>query len=67
MTKVRAPFNGVIDDIFPKVGEMASPQLAMFRLVNLSDVYLTAAVSEAYVGKVKKGPWASLLRSLVGV
>ena len=55
MTRVRAPFSGVIDEIFPKVGEMASPQSAMFRLVNLSDVYLTASVSEAYVGKVAVG------------
>lgn len=55
MTMVRAPFSGVIDEIFPKVGEMASPQMAMFRLVNLSDVYLTADVSEAYVGQIKVG------------
>lgn len=55
MTRVRAPFTGVVDEIFPKEGDMASPQAPMFRLVNLSDVYLTAAVSEAYVGKVKMG------------
>ena len=55
MTRVRAPFSGVVDEIFPKEGEMASPQMAMFRLVNLSDVYLTAAVSESYVGNVQVG------------
>jgi len=55
MTRVKAPFSGVIDEIFPKVGEMASPQSPMFRLVNLNEVYLTASVSEAYVGKVKVG------------
>lgn len=65
MTRVRAPFSGVVDEIFPKVGENASPQMAMFRLVNLSDVYLTAAVSEAYVGKVTSGtPVEVLFRSL---
>ena len=55
MTRIRAPFSGIIDEIFPKVGEMASPQVQMFRLVNLSSVYLSADVSEFYVGKVKNG------------
>ena len=55
MTRIRAPFSGIVDEIFPKVGEMASPQVEMFRLVNLSSVYLTADVSEYYVGKVVNG------------
>jgi RND family efflux transporter MFP subunit len=55
MTHLRAPFSGVIDHVFPKTGEMASPQMAMFRLVNLGNVYLTASVSEAYVGKITTG------------
>jgi len=55
MTRIRAPFSGIVDEIFPKVGEMASPQVQMFRLVNLSSVYLSADVSEYYVGKVKNG------------
>jgi membrane fusion protein, multidrug efflux system len=58
MTRIRAPFSGIVDEIFPKEGEMASPQVAMFRLVNLSSVYLTADVSEFYVGKVKRGTGA---------
>ena len=66
MTKVRAPFNGVIDDIFPKDGEMASPQMAMFRLVNLSEVYLTSSVSEAYVGKIAVGTPAKVTFKSLG-
>ncbi len=66
MTKVRAPFNGVIDDIFPKNGEMASPQTPMFRLVNLGDVYLTASVSEAYVGKIISGTRATVTFESLG-
>jgi membrane fusion protein (multidrug efflux system) len=30
MTKIRAPFSGVVDDIFPKEGEMASPSYGSF-------------------------------------
>jgi RND family efflux transporter MFP subunit len=55
MTKVRAPFSGVIDEIFPKVGEMANPAQPLLRLVNLSEVYISADVSEAYVGTITKG------------
>jgi RND family efflux transporter MFP subunit len=55
MTRIRAPFSGIVDEIFPKEGEMASPQAQMFRLVNLSSVYLSADVSEYYVGKVVNG------------
>lgn len=66
MTKVRAPFNGVIDDIFPKDGEMATPQMPMFRLVNLSEVYLTSAVSEAYIGKITVGTPAKVTFKSLG-
>lgn len=60
MTKVRAPFNGVIDEIFPKVGEMANPAQPLLRLVNLSEVYISADVSEAYVGTITKGTAARI-------
>jgi membrane fusion protein (multidrug efflux system) len=65
MTKIRAPFSGVVDDIFPKEGEMASTAMAVLRLVNLSDVYINADVSEAYVGRITKGTKANVyLRNL---
>ena len=55
MTKVRAPFGGVVDEIFPKTGEMALAGQPVIRLINLSDVYLSADVSEAYVGTIGNG------------
>jgi RND family efflux transporter MFP subunit len=54
-TTVRAPFDGVVDKIFPKVGEIAQGQLPVARIVNLDNVYVTAEVSERYVGKVRAG------------
>lgn len=53
--RIEAPFDGVIDEIFPKVGELTSPQTRVVRLVNLDKVYVKADVSEAYLGKVTKG------------
>lgn len=53
--RIVAPFDGVVDEIFPKMGELTSPQTQVLRLVNLDKVYIKADVSEAYLGKVKEG------------
>lgn len=55
-TIVRAPFSGVIDEIFTEQGEVVVPgQSRLFRLINLSDMYITAAVPETYLGTIEKG------------
>ena len=51
-TVIRAPFSGIIDEIFTNLGEMASPQAPLIRLVNIK---ITASVSENYLGKIKIG------------
>lgn len=53
--KIKAPFSGIIDEIFPKNGELVSSQLAVVRLVNLDKVYLEADVTETYLPYIKKG------------
>lgn len=55
MYKIRAPFNGVVDDIAPRVGELAAPGFPIARVINLSKVYLEADVSEKYISTVKEG------------
>ncbi|MGB2424211.1 MAG: efflux RND transporter periplasmic adaptor subunit, partial [Flavobacteriales bacterium] len=52
---VRAPFSGVLDRVFVNVGEMASPPMPVVRVVDLSDLYVRAAVSDHYAGAVKAG------------
>ncbi|UTW64172.1 efflux RND transporter periplasmic adaptor subunit [bacterium SCSIO 12741] len=52
---VQAPFSGVIDEIVPKVGESAMPGAPLMRIINLSNMYVTADISESYIGKVKQG------------
>lgn len=55
-TVVRAPFSGVIDEKFSEKGEVVAPgQSRLFRLINLSNMYITAAVPESYLGKIRKG------------
>lgn len=55
MSQISAPFNGIVNKIFPKEGEIASPGLPVIEFVNLNKLTITADVSEAYVGKIKKG------------
>ncbi|MCG8580711.1 MAG: efflux RND transporter periplasmic adaptor subunit [Bacteroidales bacterium] len=52
---VRAPIDGIVDDVIQKQGEMAGPQLPFARLVNIDNVYITADVSEIYLQKIKAG------------
>ncbi len=53
--KIKAPFSGIIDEIFSKKGELASPQLPVIRLVNLDQVYVEADVTETYLPYIKTG------------
>jgi membrane fusion protein (multidrug efflux system) len=55
LLSVRAPYSGIIDEIFPKMGELATPQMPLARIVNLEKVYIKSDVSERYIGKVKQG------------
>lgn len=60
MAHIRAPFNGIIDDIMVKAGELAAPGAPVVHLVNLSVMRVSARVSEAYLTSVKKGDWIEL-------
>jgi len=53
--KVIAPFSGIVDEIFPKNGELTSPQMSVVRLLNLNNVYVEADVTETYLPVIKKG------------
>lgn len=54
MSVITAPFDGVVDEIFPKVGEMAAPGLPVIRLINLNKVHIEADVMESYLKTVQK-------------
>jgi len=52
---VVAPFNGVVDDVFVKIGEMANPAMPIARMVNLDHMYAVTEIPESYLGVVKNG------------
>lgn len=53
--KINAPFSGIVDEIFPKKGELTSPQTAVIRLINLDNVYVEADITETYLPVIKIG------------
>jgi len=54
-TTVSAPFSGVIDDVISDQGQVVSPGMhQLFRLINLSNVYVEAEIPENYISNIKK-------------
>jgi membrane fusion protein (multidrug efflux system) len=54
-TNVTAPFEGYIDEVFARQGDMAGAQAPLVRLVNNTDVRLSADVSEQYYTRIAEG------------
>jgi membrane fusion protein, multidrug efflux system len=55
-TLIRAPFTGVIDEVFAERGQVVAPSAqGLMRIVNLSNMYVSTAVPEIYIGKLKVG------------
>ncbi len=55
MAHIRAPFNGIVDKIFLKEGELASPGVRIIRFVNLQNLDITANIAERYLARVNEG------------
>ncbi|MDI9356179.1 MAG: efflux RND transporter periplasmic adaptor subunit [Chitinophagaceae bacterium] len=54
-TSIRAPFNGKIDHIFAKNGEIVSPGIPLIRIVSPTNMSIKVDVSESYTGKFHDG------------
>lgn len=54
-TKVEASFDGIVDVVYQKIGEMASPQTPLLELVDMSSLFINAEVSESYLPFIAKG------------
>jgi len=55
MMKIKSPINGTVDEVIAKIGEAVQPGQPAVRVVNTSELKITANVSEAYVTEIKKG------------
>lgn len=52
---VKAPFGGIIDQLPVNEGEVAAPGLPLVRIVSQENMYISADVSERFIGKFKTG------------
>ncbi len=55
MAEVRAAFDGVIEDVAIKEGEIAMPGARNIHLVNLKDLSIETNVSESYLTDIREG------------
>lgn len=66
-TVIKAPFTGTIDKVIADEGQVVSTgQSQLFRLVNLTEMYVTAEVPETYLGKINKGTEVLIELSSIG-
>ena len=65
-TVITAPFSGVVDEIITDKGSVVSPGQGIVRIVNLSDMYISASVPESYIGKLKVGTTVDVELSSLG-
>ncbi len=55
-TTITAPFSGVIDDVISEQGQVVSPGMnQLFRLINLSDMFIEAEIPENYITNIRNG------------
>ncbi len=66
-TVIKAPFSGVIDEVFVERGEVVSANpIGLMRLVNLNNMYVSTTVPETYIGKLKVGTAVEVTLSSLG-
>ena len=66
-TVIRAPFSGTIDEVFAERGQIVAPSAqGLMRIVNLSNMYVSALIPETYIGKLKVGTEVGVLLTSLG-
>jgi RND family efflux transporter MFP subunit len=67
-SSIRAPFSGIIDDVIKDQGTVVSPGPGseVFRIVNLSDMYVEVEVPENYLGGIQAGKEAKVYFPVLG-
>lgn len=55
LSNITAPFDGVVDEVMVRVGDLAAPNQPVVRVVNSSGAQIEADVSETYLTQVEAG------------
>lgn len=67
-SSIRAPFSGIVDEVIKDQGTVVSPgpSSEVFRIVNLSDMYVEVQVPEAHLGNVSPGKAVEVYFPILG-
>jgi RND family efflux transporter MFP subunit len=65
-TNIVAPFSGTIDEVITEKGKVVAPGMELFRIVNLSNMYVTANVPENYIAQLKLGATVDVYLNALG-
>ena len=65
---IRAPFSGIIDDVFKEKGTVVAPGpgAELFRIINLSNMYIETDVPESYISSIKKNKMVEVNFPILG-
>ena len=65
---IRAPFSGIVDDVIKDQGTVVSPGPGseIFRIVNLSEMYISVDVPESHLKGIQKGKAAVVYFPVLG-
>ena len=65
---IRAPFSGIIDNVFKEKGTVVAPGPAaeIFRIINLSNMYIETDVPESYISSIKKNKMVEVNFPILG-
>ncbi len=68
-TTILAPFDGVIDDVFKEPGTVIAPGQGseVFRIVNLSNMYISTEVPERYIASITKNKKVKIAFPVLGL
>jgi RND family efflux transporter MFP subunit len=65
-TRIIAPFTGVIDELIAEKGQVVGPGQGLMRIVNLNNMFVSTAVPESYIGKLKVGTVVNVYLASLG-
>jgi RND family efflux transporter MFP subunit len=65
---IRAPFSGIIDNVFKEKGTVVAPGpgAEIFRIINLSNMYIETDVPENYISSIKKNKMVEVNFPILG-
>ncbi len=65
MGAIKAPFDGIVEEVFAKTGELAMPGGRLLYLVNLKKLKINSNVSESYLNSIHKGDMVEIYFSAI--